>query len=980
MSCSLHPANAAPSAVIFRSIRGLCGGLRGTVVAGVLGIGLVLFALHADADEAAVEKPATVTTGETKATGDLFWSFRPLARPALPKTTESAESAIDKFVLSGLEARGLTLAAAADRPTLIRRVSLDLIGLPPTPAEVDEFVNDTTPRAWEKVVDRLLTSPHYGERWGRQWLDVTGYADSNGYIRHDSPRPLAYHFRDYVIQSLNEDKPYDRFWMEQLAGDELANYHAAQKLTPADLQALVATHYLRNAPDGTDNTEGNEITRVIERYAVLESQLQTTMSAMFGITIDCARCHDHKFDPIPQRDYYALQSLFYPAFNVKQWVQPKDRSIYAAGQADVAAWRETNAQADREVAALRTAHRDWLFAHRPPGQVVWRDDFSEPLLVKNWSAVAPGDMPPEGATLTTLDSSAAPAAKVDAGRLSLIAAGPGDSRWLTTQRKFDWTPDQTGHWVQATFDLVESRGPSGQPADRVGYYIALHDYDDNSTVKGGNILLDGSTGGGANVNLDYPGTDNKGLGTVGTTGYLPGRNFGVRITRTGENEFLLQHLVDGIPEDKSVPLTSEQLPDGAFGFELCCSRSFIVDNVLIESSPVVAPTEAKSREQAEYAVELEKRTQQLTAALAAANAKRAAEPAKIAWATDLSEQPPEVHLLKRGEYDQPGMVVTPGPLSALVDPEHPFQIEPPAGTKTTGRRLAFARWATRPNSRAAALLARVQVDRIWRGHFGQGLVPTPENFGASGSEPTHPELLEWLAAELVGNGWHQKALHREIVLSRTYCQVSAVSPVALEKDPQNASYSRFPAHRLEAEQIRDSMLAAAGVLNPKSGGPAVGTADHGNRQIVLPTPTGPGPHEVDRRSIYISYRRSQPLSFLRAFDQADPDPNCVVRGTSTVVAQSLAMLNSEFATRMGREFALRLQRDAANKPEDERIRLAFKIAYARNPSEPELARCREFLIAQAARRNAVAPAQAAESAWADLCRMLLASNEFLYLQ
>ena len=659
---------------------------------------------------------------------------------------------------------------------------------------------------------------------------------------------------------------------------------------------------------------------------------------------------------------------------------PKDRWIYAAGQAEIAAWRDTNALADRDIAALRAAHRDWLIAHRPPGQIVWHDEFSEASLARSWSATAPGDTAPEGATLTALDSGTAPAAKVDAGRLSIIAAGAGESRWLTTQRKFDWTPDQIGHWIQATFDLVESRGPNRQPADRVGYYIALHDYNDNSEVPGGNILFDGNPAGGANLNLDYPGKDTKGLGTIGTTGYLPGRNFGVRITRTGDNEFLLQQIVDGAPEEKSVTLTSEQLPDGAFGFELCCARSFVVDNVVIENSPTAAD-KARSKEELEFAAQLEERTRQLTAALDAANAKRLPEPAKIAWATDLSEKPPEVHLLKRGEYDQPGEAVTPGPLSTLVDPDNPLQIETPApGAKTTGRRLAFARWATRPSSRAAALLARVQADRLWRGHFGQGLVPTPENFGSSGVAPTDPELLEWLASELVANGWHLKPIHRLIVLSRTYRQVSTASPVALEKDPTNTWYSRFPAHRLEAEQIRDSMLAVAGVLNRKSGGPAVEVVDHGNRQVVLPTPTGPGPHEVDRRSIYIRYRRSQPLSFLRAFDQATPDPNCVSRGTSTVVAQSLAMVNSEFATRMGHEFAARLQRETAGKSDDERIQHAFQMALVRVPTEPELTRCREFLLAQVGRRSTLPAAQASNAALSALCRMLLATNEFLYLQ
>ncbi|MDB5389473.1 MAG: hypothetical protein JWM11_5119, partial [Planctomycetaceae bacterium] len=514
------------------------------------------------------DKSLPAAASQTNGPDREFWSFRNLLRSASPKTGGQSSSEVDRLISTQLKTRGLEFAPEADRRTLCRRLSLDLIGLPPSPLEVEQFVTDSSPAALENLVDRLLASPHYGERWGQQWLDVTGYADSNGYIRHDSPRPLAFRFRDYVIQSLNADKPYDRFWLEQLAGDEMVDFHAAQHLSADELQTLIATHFLRNAPDGTDNTEGNETTRVIERYAVLESQLQTTMSAMFGLTIDCARCHDHKFDPIPQRDYYALQSIFYPAFNVKEWVQPKDRWIYAAGQADIAAWRATNEQVDREIAALQDEYRSWLVTHRPPGQVLWRDDFSSPALSQNWSPTAPGDSFAKALPLTKLDSSEGPSAKLDAGRLALVAAASGDSRWLATQRKFDWTPEQNGHWIQVTFDLIESHGINGQPAERVGYYIALHDYDDNSDVKGGNILLDGNPAGGANAHLDYPGSDQQGLGTIGTTGYLPGHNFGVRVTHVSEQEFLLQHLVDGVVESKSVSLKPEQLPDGAFGFEL----------------------------------------------------------------------------------------------------------------------------------------------------------------------------------------------------------------------------------------------------------------------------------------------------------------------------------------------------------------------------------------------------------------------------
>ncbi len=922
-----------------------------------------------------------------------FWSFRRLVRPearvsqAGQRVASDAakliaqHSPIDQFVCARLRESGLSFAPEADRRTLIRRVYFDLMGLPPSPAEVEQFINHPADDAYENLVDRLLASPHYGERWGRQWLDIVGYADSNGYIRHDSPRPLAYRYRDYVIQSLNEDKPYDQFWTEQLAGDELVNYPEAQQLSQEDLAKLIATHYLRNAPDGTDNTEGNEITRVMERYAVLEAQLQITMSAMFGMTIECARCHSHKFDPIPQQDYYALQAIFYPAFNVKDWVQPKDRTIFSAAQPQIAEFAARNEVLDGEVASLHREFEKWVATIRPHETTIFSDNFSEGLLTSNWSNTAPGDDTPAGNPAVAIGGQETPAAFADEGRLYVLPAAPPDTVWLVTRRSFDWTPERLGDWIQVTFDLFDTRGADGNPAERVGYYIALHDFDDNKDTPfgdnhpdspKGNILLDGDSAGGAEVTLDYPGRDQVIRGRIGTKAYLAGANLGVRVTRVDDDKFMLQQLVDGQPEERAVFVSAGELPDGGFGFELCCGRSFVVDNLTIKGSP--------SEEVDPLAEEVSGKQTQLKEALAAAEARRPPEPERIAWVTDLSDLSPTVPLLKRGDYFKHGPSVEPGPLSVLVDDDNLMLVEPPAsGAKTTGRRLAFARWATRPGSRAAALLARVQADRIWSGHFGEGLVPTPENFGASGVPPTHPELLEWLAAELVDQGWRLKPIHRQIVLSRTYRQTGEASALAIAKDSQNRLYSRFPVHRLEAEQIHDSMLMAGGVLNLKPGGPSVEFVDAGTRQIVLPGPTGDGLHEVDRRSIYIRYRRSQPLSFLQVFDQALPEPNCIMRSTSTVVGQSLALLNGAFAVRMGQEFAARLIREAG-PGEKERIRQAFLVALSRAPTETELKDCAEFLGSQASLRSQADPAGAEQAALADLCRMLMACNEFLYLQ
>ncbi|MDA1211910.1 MAG: PSD1 and planctomycete cytochrome C domain-containing protein [Planctomycetota bacterium] len=916
-----------------------------------------------------------------KAVADLtdaernFWSYRELKRSDLPtvKNSEADITPLDRFVLAKLEQQGLSFASPADRRTLIRRVTLDLTGLPPTREEIENFVNDSSPKAYEKLVDRLIASPHYGERWGRLWLDVVGFSESNGYIRHDSPRPLAWRYRDYVIDSFNNDKPYDQIWVEQLAGDELVNYPAKESLTPDDLEKLTATHFLRNAPDGTDNTEGNEITRVMERYAVLEAHLQITMSAMFGVTIDCARCHSHKFDPIPQQDYYSLQAIFYPAFNVKEWTQPKDRWIYAVGQHDVAAWKASNESADKQIAEVKESYQTWLNENRPKGAIAFHDNFSSTDGMSNWSVTAPGDDTPAGKPPLTFDGESAPMARLADGKLSLVAAGSSQSTWLVTQQSFDWTPDEIGGWIQATFDLADGQGPDGNTAERIGYYIALHDFDDsadilpgdnNFDVPKGNILFDGNPGGGAGVYLDYPGGDQQGVGAIGTAAYQSGHNYGVRVTRTGDDEFLLQHIADGVLEEKSITVPAIRLPDGGFGFELCCSRSFTVDNIVIESSHNDEEIEDQKGEYQRFA---------------AAEQSRMPEPDKLAWVTDLTQSPPPVPLLTRGDYFQHGENVEPAALSMLTDDDNHMQVDvPESGAPTTGRRLAFARWATHPDSRPSALLARVHVDRLWRGHFGIGLVPTPDNFGISGLPPDNLELLEWLAAEFVAAGWKQKVLHRSILLSRTYRQASFVDDGA--DDPRDAEYHRFPAHRLDAESIRDSMLAVAGVLNEKMGGPSIEFVDNGSRKIILPAPSAESDElsEVDRRSIYIRHRRTQPMSFMEAFDLAVPEPNCLARSTTTVVSQSLSLINGDFAVRMGEQFADRLMHEAGETADDQ-IGLAFELAFGREPTPIERERSRQFLETQTELRKTTSPDNAAKQSLSDFCRMLLASNEFLYV-
>ncbi len=502
---------------------------------------------------------------------------------------------------------------------------------------------------------------------------------------------------------------------------------------------------------------------------MLEGTTQILGASLFGLTFQCARCHDHKFEPITQKDYYALYAILQPAYDIDHWVKPQQRIVEAPLPGELAAWEAEGKRLDEEIASRKAAVSEWVRQNRPRGDIIFADDFDgdEPLAAR-WSAQAPGDAAPAGSPAVAVDSASAPGAVIAEGSLRIIESGAAGDRALSTVRSFDWTPDETGDWVQVTFELVDIRiPPDGHPAERIAYFLALHDFGDNGPDSGGNLLIDGNPGGGASVHVDYPGQDAKALGKIGQSGYRAGGNFGVRITNKGEGQFQLEHLVDWVPEESAITLEAGDLPDGGFGFEYCCNRSFIVDHVVVESG------HGSSEASRAFAAALAGRRKPLDDLVKTRASHQGRKPGRIAWVSDVS---PDVtgHVLKRGLYNQPDEPVEPSPPAVLCDPDNPYEVEAPIeGGSLSGRRLAFARWLTHPGSRPAALLARVTVNRIWQDHFGIGLTPTTENLGYSGTLPTHPDLLEFLAAELVRNGWRLKPVHRLILTSTAYRQSSA---------------------------------------------------------------------------------------------------------------------------------------------------------------------------------------------------------------
>jgi hypothetical protein len=914
-------------------------------------------------DEAKSKTPAAPEAGN-------HWSFQPLR----PVATLGSEASIDRFVQRKLRDAKLAPSREADRTTLIRRVAFVLTGLPPTPEEIAAFVADEKPDAYARMVERYLSSPRHGERLGQALARRRRLRRFERLLQRGH-RPATGLSLSRLRHSFGQrDKPFDQFVREQIAGDELSGWKRGEPATPEIIELLEATHYLRNGQDGSGESDGNPDEVRTDRYYALESAMQIIGSSLLGVTMQCAKCHDHKFEPLTIKDYYALQAVLYPAFNIDKWVKPNDRVVHANLPGELEAWQAAEKKLDAEIAELKSQFKTWQATNQPGGWRLFSDGFNDgELLTKRWSNTAPTDDAPAGSPSVTLDADKAPAARVRNGALEIIEGGGSGDRWLSTKDAFQWRPGDVGQWVQVTFDLVATKvDGKGSSAERIGYVIAARDFNDNGDTDGGNILIDGNPGGATSVHVDYPGADAKSRGSIGETGYKAGRNYGVRITRTAKNEFTLEHLVDGAVDGASLKLKEKDLPEGGFAFEYCCGRSFVVDNVVIEGSNDAEPGWVAKNER--YQKELAERKKSFDKASKAIAAKRSPKPGRIAWMSDVSAEAPEVRLLKRGNHKTPGDVVTPAFPAFLKSRDGRAPIFQPAKTvATTGRRLAWANWLTESNSPQASLLARVTVNRVWQHYFGVGIVATPDNLGLSGAKPSHPELLDWLAAKFVESGWSMKVLHRLILESATFRQSSASRRRAVERDPDNHLLWRYPVRRLDAEAIRDAMLAVSGRLSAKTNGPYVPTPRNGIGEVLVDE----AKPDAFARSIFLQHRRTQVPTFLGTFDAPSVVFNCTRRAETTMPLQSLSLLNSEFSVKRAEDLAQRLARDCG-ADEEAKIRRGFLLTTGREPDSAERKMASRFLADQ---RRVYADKKDAETrAWADLCQSLFGLNSFLYLE
>ena len=663
-----------------------------------------------------------------------FWSFKSPVAAKVPDASfpARANNFIDSFIQQTLQQNKLAPSPEASPLTLLRRAYFDLTGLPPTPEEAEAYLSEskTSPDAFERLIDRLLASPRYGERWGRHWLDVAGYADCEGRREQHLPRPFAWRYRDYVIRAFNADKPYDRFLLEQLAGDELADYEHAAEITQELEDNLVATAFLRMAPDPT---WANLTGFVPDRLEVLADEMDVLGSGVMGLTFKCARCHTHKFDPIPQRDYYRLLAIFKGAYDEHDWLRPEIKGFGGA-----------------------------------------------------------------------------------------YSAGPGE-RYLP---------------------------------------------------------------------------------------YVSSRERQVWQTESARIDAEITKL-------KAEPKTAES--DGK---------------------------------------------------IKALEAQRQPEPRLMAlW--DRGEPSP-TYVYRRGNYLTPGTLVRPGVPAVLTSGNVGFAIEPPwPGAKSTGRRLAFAKWLTQPEQ---PLTARVFVNRLWKHHFGQGIVKSLGNFGKTGDKPTHPELLDTLAVELVRQNWSPKALHRKMLLSSTWRQSSAVTESIKTLDADGRLLSHMPLRRMEAEPLRDSLQYVAGELDETRFGPAEPVRVQPDGLVL----------SGKRRSIYVQQLRKQPPSLLESFDLPAMNPNCLQRSESLVSTQALHLMNDASVRALSEKLAERIIRETASGRLSD-IENLYWIVLNRPPTQDEVtvvsASLQKLTVAweQDLAAAGQEKAQAPKKALATICHTLLNSADFLYV-
>jgi mono/diheme cytochrome c family protein len=868
------------------------------------------------------------------------WSYQSFktTTPPMVKDEKWIKTNVDRYILAKLEERGITPNPQVSKRVLLRRAYFDLIGLPPLPEEVDAFEKDSSPDAFAKVVDKLLDSPRYGERWARHWLDLARFAESHGF-EHDYDRPGAYHFRDFVIKALNAGMPYDQFARWQLAGDEIA---------PNDPLAMMATGFLAAGVHSTQITK-NEVEK--HRYDELDDILNTTGTAMLGLTVGCARCHDHKYDAIPQADYYRMLSTFTTTVRSE-----------ANLDIDPEGYRKAKAAFDVEHAPLLTALADYEMKELPRRFAEWEKAQTGKPVPSTW--IVPTIVAMKSASGSTLT-------KKDDG--SVLVSGTNPPKELLS---FTLETNLTGIRAIRIEALTDPSLVKNGPGRAANGNFCLTD-----------LKVAASQGGkGEIIKLKNPRStfDQKGLGVAGAidddpinTGWSIDPQFGFDhaasfefaepFGKTGTSRIVVtfqfnNNVGHGIGRPRIAISNSTE------ALELMSASVPEATQKALETAPDKRTPEQKSLLLARYKVldpgwqKLEKAIKDHLAKAPKPNIVKALISSEGVLPVRLHTQGDDVfkdtYFLRRGDPNQKEAVAPPGYLQILFTGSDRWKKEPPKDSKLSYRRTAFAHWMTDVDHGAGTLLARVIVNRLWQHHMGRGIVATPSDFGVRGELPTHPELLDYLASELIRNGWRLKPIQKLIVTSAVYRTTAAADEAKLKLDRDNTLCWRHPSRRLEAEAIRDSLLAISGQLDLTMYGP--GTLDDGSK----------------RRSIYFTMKRSKLIPMLVIFDAPDGTVGVGERPSTVVAPQALLLMNNPQVRQWATSFGARVGKDAQTP--DDAIQRAYRIALGRDPSTEELADGVAFVKREEASYNGKANAR--ELALTDFCQVLMCLSEVMYLE
>jgi mono/diheme cytochrome c family protein len=871
--------------------------------------------------------PKDVVLLDRGQTSETWWSLRPLVRPAVPevRTPSWPRTPIDAFILHRLEQENMKPSSEADRRTLIRRLYFDLLGLPPAPADIDAFLRDASPNAYERLVDRLLDSPHYGERWARHWLDVVHYGDTHGYDK-DKVRPNAWPYRDYVIRAFNEDKPYWRFVKEQIAGDVFY---------PGTRDGIAGLGFLAAGPwdfvgqvELREGTLDKKITRNLDR----DDMVATVMNTFTSLTVQCARCHDHKFDPMTQEDYYSLQAVFAAV----------DR-------------------ADRPYEVDPNTARQRLALNKRLAELAERKHALDARL----QALAGPEL-----------------AKLDRQIAEVLAKAKGPRRPEFGYHSGIEARQNVVKWVQ--IDL----GRSVPIASIV--YVGCHDNFNNIgagfgfPVRYKIEIADNAAFTKATVVADYTSADVRNPGIQPQSVTVGGKSARyVRITatklapRSGDFIFALAEVSVFSPEGKNLAAGARVTALDSIEAPPRWRRTNLVDGYyhgVKEITHLAAIARLNEQRRAVLArvrdAGLQRDNQTIERDIKDARRQLAALPPPglvYAAATRFTPaggfmptggKPRPIYLLKRGSEKNPVREVGPGTVACVAGLPSRF---PLAGKPEGERRAALADWITDKNN---PLTWRSIVNRVWLYHFGQGLVETPNDFGRMGGKPSHPELLDWLAVEFRDGGQSLKRLHRLIVTSAAYRQGSKDNPAYALLDGGNRLLWRMNRRRLEAESIRDAVLSVSGKLDQKMYGPGFRTFgfldDHSpHYKYEEHNPDDPAGH---RRSVYRFLVRSVPDPFMETLDCPDPSLRVEKRNESLTALQALALLNDKFMLRMAEHFAERVKKSGGALAEQ--VAAAHRLALGREPAAEE-----SRVLLDYARKHGLA----------NTCRLILNTNEFSFV-